>query len=109
MLTGGWPPRLLVRCTQLSRLKPGNLHLDVSRTRRQGYFGSEARRSDEACDGESAEGCFSGSELTLELLRLQAMYANYDLERYVLRKDKGETGVTVEQWLGGEVAFAESD
>lgn len=35
------------------------------------------------------------------------MYANYDLERYVLRKVKGETGVTVEQWLDGEVSFGE--
>jgi hypothetical protein len=35
------------------------------------------------------------------------MYANYDLERYTLRKVKGEAGVTVEQWLGGEVAFEE--
>ncbi|ORY89751.1 hypothetical protein BCR35DRAFT_287766 [Leucosporidium creatinivorum] len=46
----------------------------------------------------------------VEAMRLaMAMYANYDLERYVLRKVNGETGVTVEQWLGGEVAFAESD
>ena len=37
------------------------------------------------------------------------MYANYDLERYVLRKAKGEIGVTVEHWLGGEVSFGASD
>ena len=35
----------------------------------------------------------------------QSMYANYDLERYVLKKVKGETGVTVERWNGGEVEF----
>lgn len=38
---------------------------------------------------------------------IQAMYANYDLERYVLRKVKGERGVTVEAWIGGEVSFAD--
>ena len=35
------------------------------------------------------------------------MYANYDLERYVLKKVKGERGVTVQQWVGGEVSFLE--
>ncbi|KAM0789538.1 hypothetical protein ACM66B_000352 [Microbotryomycetes sp. NB124-2] len=40
----------------------------------------------------------------IEAMRLAtSMYANYDLERYVLRKVKGEQHVTVEPWLGGEV------
>lgn len=34
------------------------------------------------------------------------MYSNYGLERYVLRKARGETGVSVEQWVGGEVQGA---
>lgn len=33
------------------------------------------------------------------------MYANYDLERYVLRKVKGDENVSVESWRGGEVQF----
>ncbi|SCV69828.1 BQ2448_1222 [Microbotryum intermedium] len=42
----------------------------------------------------------------VEAMRLaEAMYANYDLERYVLRKTKGELGVTIEPWRGGEVDF----
>lgn len=64
--TGGRPPRLLVWRTQLARIQPRYLHLDVSRTRRQGHFGSQARRSDEVGDGESAEGCFCMLELTLK-------------------------------------------
>ncbi|SCZ89639.1 BZ3500_MvSof-1268-A1-R1_Chr9g10511 [Microbotryum saponariae] len=42
----------------------------------------------------------------VEAMRLaEAMYANYDLERYVLRKAKGEVGVTIEPWRGGEINF----
>lgn len=37
----------------------------------------------------------------------QPMYASYNLERYVLRKAKGETGLTVEPWRGGEVSFGQ--
>jgi hypothetical protein len=33
------------------------------------------------------------------------MYSAYELERYVLKKKKGETGVTIEEWIEGEVAF----
>ncbi|KAK4054697.1 hypothetical protein OIO90_003509 [Microbotryomycetes sp. JL221] len=40
----------------------------------------------------------------VEAMRLaMSMYANYDLERYVLRKAKGKEHVTIEPWLGGEV------
>ncbi|SGY13781.1 BQ5605_C010g05974 [Microbotryum silenes-dioicae] len=42
----------------------------------------------------------------VEAMRLaEAMYANYDLERYVLRKAKGVVGVTIEPWRGGEIHF----
>ncbi|KAK4054178.1 hypothetical protein OIV83_001204 [Microbotryomycetes sp. JL201] len=40
----------------------------------------------------------------IEAMRLAtSMYANYDLERYVLQKLKGEQHVTVVPWTGGEV------
>ncbi|KAL9110286.1 MAG: hypothetical protein Q9227_005193 [Pyrenula ochraceoflavens] len=32
-------------------------------------------------------------------------YASYDLERYVLQKERGESGVSVRMWEGGEVGF----
>lgn len=32
-------------------------------------------------------------------------YERYVLERYVLRKVKGETGIRVEEWQGGDVGF----
>lgn len=42
----------------------------------------------------------------LEAIRLaREMYEIYSLERYVLRKVKGETGVSVVPWESGEVAF----
>lgn len=37
------------------------------------------------------------------------MYSNYVLERYVLRKARGETGVSVEQWIGGEAQGPKSE
>lgn len=36
---------------------------------------------------------------------MQKMYSSYELERYILKKVKGETGVSIEPWTGGEVAF----
>ncbi|KAM0748996.1 hypothetical protein T439DRAFT_382084 [Meredithblackwellia eburnea MCA 4105] len=48
----------------------------------------------------------SSGQKHIEAMRLAtAMYANYDLERYVLRKVKGETGVSVERWVEGDVGF----
>ncbi|KAK4704004.1 hypothetical protein P7C70_g2211, partial [Phenoliferia sp. Uapishka_3] len=50
----------------------------------------------------------SSGKKHVDAMRLAtAMYENYDLERYVLKKVKGETGLTVEQWVGGEVTFTE--
>ncbi|KAI5477882.1 hypothetical protein MNV49_005775 [Pseudohyphozyma bogoriensis] len=46
----------------------------------------------------------------VEAMKLAAeMYAYYGLERYVLRKVKGETGVTVDNWVSGEVSFGPGD
>lgn len=32
-------------------------------------------------------------------------YEIYSLERHVLRKDKGQTSVTIEPYIGGEVGW----
>jgi hypothetical protein len=36
---------------------------------------------------------------------LQATYETYNLERYVLKKEKGTTSVKVVPWEGGEVGY----
>lgn len=45
------------------------------------------------------------SALTSLLPSLQVTYETYALERYILRKVKGETHITVEEWHGGDVGF----
>lgn len=63
---------------------------------------AEAMRLATVSDGH----CFAAHHaLSLIFALPQSMYAKYDLERYVLKKVKGETGVTVEVWTGGEVHF----
>ena len=36
---------------------------------------------------------------------LQVTYETYALERCVLRKEKGNTRITIEEWNGGDVGF----
>lgn len=47
----------------------------------------------------------SGDKHVKAMRLASKMYAKYDLERYVLKKRKGETGVTIQAWRGGEVEF----
>ena len=52
----------------------------------------------------------SSGEAHVRAMKLAAgMYSNYVLERYVLRKARGETGVSVEQWIGGEAQGPKSE
>jgi hypothetical protein len=41
----------------------------------------------------------------IEATRLTDLYEAYELERYVLRKSAGQTGVTIEPFTGGDVGW----
>jgi len=39
------------------------------------------------------------------MLQAKGAYENYDLERWILTKQWGETGVTLERWVEGDVGW----